>query len=87
MDVTKYVILGGYLGLCSGRETVTMGQEDGERERKKLTRYKTPFCVAELDTVGEHMLNMKMLLHLKLPITNFPEGQRQSWESDTARWQ
>lgn len=38
--------------------------------------------MAELEAVGEHMLNMNMLFHLKLPITFFASGQRQSWESD-----
>lgn len=54
---------------------------DKKMVTEKLTRYETPFCVAELETVWEHMLNMKTLLHLKLPITYFPAGQRQSWES------
>lgn len=33
-DKEQYVILGGHLGLCSGRETVRMGQEDGDREKE-----------------------------------------------------
>lgn len=57
-----------------------MGQEDNNREKEiNLVRN---ICVAEWEAVGEHMLNMNMLFHLKLPITYFPAGQRQSCESD-----
>lgn len=57
-----------------------MGQEDEDREKEINKVWNT--CVAELEAVGEHMLNMNMLFHLKLPITYFPARQKQNCESD-----